>query len=149
MIGTAAGVIVGATFVVAALAAGMKDRMRGADVFLTPSAIHLGSTLIGSAVLVAPTLGEVSLSFILSAGGVVGVIYTLRVAASVRRMELGFADRMFHAILPVVAYGAIALAPPISLLRGVHAFRVLAAALVLLLVIGMRNAWTAAMRLVA
>ena len=60
MIGTAAGVIVGATFIVATLAAQTEKRELGMRGFITPTAVHLGSVLVGSALLAVPTLTSLS-----------------------------------------------------------------------------------------
>ncbi|MGD0867469.1 MAG: hypothetical protein ABSA49_18155, partial [Rhizomicrobium sp.] len=61
MVGTAAGVIVGATFIVASLAQGLEKRELGMRGFITPTAVHLGSVLLGSALLAVPTLTPLSL----------------------------------------------------------------------------------------
>ena len=48
MIGTASGAIVGAAFIVATLTARQKERTLGMKGFITPTAVHLGSVLVGS-----------------------------------------------------------------------------------------------------
>ena len=53
MIGTASGVIVGATFVVASLASGLKEGSLGMRGFISPTAVYLGSVLVSSAILTA------------------------------------------------------------------------------------------------
>ena len=72
MIGTAAGVIVGATFIVASLASGLESRTIGLRGFITPTAVHLGSVLIGSAILDMPTLTPLLLAVLLGAAGLAG-----------------------------------------------------------------------------
>ena len=51
MVGTSAGALVGATFVVATLAGNMEKRVIGIRGFITPATVHLASVLIGSAIL--------------------------------------------------------------------------------------------------
>ena len=141
MIGTAAGVIVGATFVVASLAAGMKERRVGMRGFITPTAVHLGSVLIVSAILAAPALTNVALMVLLGLGGLAGGVYAIIVAARIWRMNLDLSDRVFYAILPIVAYVTIAFVALLQSRAADLALRVLAGTLVMLLIVGMRNAW--------
>jgi len=47
MIGTASGAIVGAAFVVATLTSGIDKKAIGLRGFITPTAVHLGSVLVG------------------------------------------------------------------------------------------------------
>jgi hypothetical protein len=141
MIGTASGVIVGATFIVASLAANLKDRMVGLRGFITPTAVHLGSVLVGSAILTAPTLTPDLLALLLGAGGTAGVVYSLIVTTRIWGMNLDRSDRGFYALLPILAYAAMAGAAGIALSRITHTLEIVAVALVALLIIGMRNAW--------
>jgi hypothetical protein len=141
MIGTAAGVLIGATFIVASLATGMEKRELGMRGFITPTAVHLGSVLLGCALLAVPTLTPLSLAIVLGTGCIAGGAYGAVVAARIWRMSLDLSDRVFYAILPVVAYGTMAAAVAMAFRHVGPAFEVLAVALVGLLVVGMRNAW--------
>ena len=115
MIGTAAGVIVGATFVVASLATGMEKREVGMRGFITPTAVHLGSVLVGSALLAVPTLTPLWLAIILGAGGIAGALYGILVAARIWKMNLDLSDTAFYIALPIIAYGAMIAAAAMSL----------------------------------
>jgi len=141
MIGTASGAIVGATFVVATLAAGLKERSFGLRGFISPTAVHLGSVLVGSAILAAPTLTLRSLALFLGAGGIAGVVYSVVVATRIWHLQLDLADRSFYALLPVLTYAAMAGAATMAFGNTERALNILAVSLVVLLVIGMRNAW--------
>ena len=68
-IGTASGAIVGASFIVATLASELKERTVGLRGFITPTAVYLGSVLVGSAILTVPTLTPVALAVLLGVGG--------------------------------------------------------------------------------
>ena len=140
-IGTASGAIVGATFIVATLAAGLKERMLGLRGFITPTTVHLGSVLVGSAILCVPTLTREALAVLLGTGGLAGVIYGIVVATRIWRMNLDLADRSAYVVLPIMAYGSIACGAGIMQLSTEVTFDILGAALVVLLVLGMRNAW--------
>ncbi len=141
MIGTASGVIVGATFVVASLASGLKERTLGLRGFISPTTVHLGSVLVGSAILAAPTLTRWSLAVLLGAGGAAGVAYSIVAASRIWKMNLDLADRSFYVALPVIVYGAIAASALMADWTIEATLDVLAASLVALLIIGMRNAW--------
>jgi hypothetical protein len=141
MIGTAAGVIVGATFVVASLASGMKERTMGMRGFITPTAVHLGSVLVGSAILAAPTLTNLALTVLLGLGGLGGAAYAIVVAVRIWRLNLDLSDRAFYATLPILAYAAIATSALLQSLAVGDALEILAVSLVVLLITGMRNAW--------
>ena len=141
MIGTASGVIVGATFIVASLASNLKERTIGLRGFITPTAVHLGSVLVGSAILTAPTLTPSSLALLLGTGGIAGVIYSVIVSTRIWGMNLDRSDRGFYALLPILAYAGMAGAAAMAMWRLAWTLEILAAALVGLLLIGMRNAW--------
>jgi hypothetical protein len=142
MIGTASGAIVGATFVVASLASNIRDRMaEGFRGFITPSAVHLASVLVGSAILTAPTLTPLGLTLLLGAGGIAGVIYGIVIAFRVRSFNLDLADRAFYVALPIAGYAAMAAAAALCRWAGELGFDILAISLVVLLIAGMRNAW--------
>lgn len=141
MIGTASGVIVGAAFIVASLASGMKERELGLRGFITPTVVHLGSVLVGSAILAVPTLTPVSLVILLGAGGLAGATYGVIVLTRIWKMALDLSDRAFYALLPIAAYATMAGAALMACLPRAPVFETLAVALVALLIIGMRNAW--------
>jgi hypothetical protein len=141
MIGTAAGVIVGATFIVASLAANLEKRALGMRGFITPTAVHLGSVLIGSAILAAPTLTPFALAILLGAGGIMGVIYSIVVAARIWAMDLDHDDRIFYALLPILTYLAMTAAALMAGWTVDRSLEILAVSLISLLIIGMRNAW--------
>jgi hypothetical protein len=141
MIGTASGAMIGAAFIVATLTANLEKRGLGLRGFITPSAVHLGSVLVGSAILTAPTLTPVSLAILLGAGGVGGAVYCIIVATRIWHMKLDLDDRWFYVALPIMAYATMATAAIMACTRDEPTFETLAVALVSLLVIGMRNTW--------
>ena len=140
-IGTASGAIVGATFVVATLASELKERTVGLRGFIMPSAVYLGSVLVGSAILTAPTLTPVTLAILLGIGGTAGAVYAVIVATRIWKMNLDLADRACYVFVPVLAYSAIAAAAFLESWAVAWTFDTLAVALVVILMVGMRNAW--------
>jgi hypothetical protein len=92
--------------------------------------------------VVVPSLERVSFSVVFGLGGLIGLIYSGRIGLSVkRRREIDAEDRIWYAALPVLGYAAIAAAAFMVLRRLPGALEVLAAALILLLIAGIRNAW--------
>ena len=141
MIGTASGAIVGATFIVASLTAGIKEREVGIRGFITPTMVHLSSVLVGCAILAVPTLTPFSLALMLGAGGVAGAAYGIVVATRIWAMKLDLSDRVFYVVLPILAYVLMAGAALMACWFVEPTFETLAVALVALLIVGMRNAW--------
>jgi hypothetical protein len=141
MIGTASGAIVGASFIVASLASGVKERAVGMRGFISPTAVHLASVLVSSAILSVPKISALVVALLLGTGGAAGAVYALIVVARIWRMKLGMEDWCFYALLPVFAYGAIAASAAMIVLRVDSPLYLLSAALILLLIVGMRNAW--------
>jgi hypothetical protein len=141
MIGTASGAIVGASFIVATLTAGQKERRLGMRGFITPTAVHLGSVLVGSAALTVPTLTPLSLALILGLGGLAGIIYSLIVAGRIWHMRLDIDDRCFYVLFPILAYTVSVVASIMVLWRVTPALEMLATAQVASLIIGIRNTW--------
>jgi hypothetical protein len=120
---------------------GIEKREVGMNGFITPTAVHLGSVLVGSALLAVPTLTPLWLAILLGAGGIAGSLYDIVVAARIWRMNLDLSDIAFYMALPIVAYVAMVAAAAMVLRHTGPAFEVLAATYVLLLIVGMRNAW--------
>jgi hypothetical protein len=140
-IGTASGAIVGASFIVATLASELKERTVGLRGFITPTAVYLGSVLVGSAILTVPTLTPFSLAVLLGVGGTAGAIYAVIVATRIWKMNLDLADRACYVVIPILAYSAIAAAAFLESWAVDWTFDTLAGALVIILIVGMRNAW--------
>jgi hypothetical protein len=144
MIGTAAGAIIGATFVVATLA-GTLDSKRDAGIrgFITPSAVNLGVVLVGAGVLAAPNVPSVFFDIVFGFGGLAGIVYGIVVITRIWAFPLDIPDISFYIVLPILSYVGFVLAAwwDWKYGDGDAPLRILACAFVLLLVVGMRNAW--------
>ncbi|HWA29653.1 MAG TPA: hypothetical protein VG867_01085 [Rhizomicrobium sp.] len=142
MMGGAAGALVGATFVVATLAGNIEKRTVGIRGFITPATVHLGSVLVGSAILMVPTLTALFVALSLGIGGIAGMIYGVIVYFRITKLSIDLIDRCWYGIFPILMYGVLAASSWLIYLRDIdHGLELIAAALVALLVIGMRNAW--------
>lgn len=146
MTGSSAAALVGLMFVVISLvrAREMQTSQDGISTFSTPTVMDFGAVLLVSAVLSAPwhTLFYAALSVGLI--GFLGAGYILRVAYRTKRFleyRADFEDWMWYSVLPLVAYGAILIGAIALLTLTAKALFAVGAGVVLLLLIGIRNAW--------
>jgi len=149
IVGSSAGALIGLQFVVITLIADtpvIRDMKRASSAFSTPNIVHFGAVLLLSAVVAAPWRGFAVVENLWGALGIAGVLYAFIVS---RRMRVQtaykpeFEDWLFHALLPFAAYATLigsAFASRVDVEKSL--FGVGAAAL-LLLFIGIHNAWDA------
>jgi hypothetical protein len=146
IVGSSAGGLTGLTFVVIALVSDAnRVRMKGLKLFVTPTIVHFAGVLALSAFMSVPHQGLRSLTAGLATGGLAGLTYSGVIGANIRGMGSEYIpvleDWLCNAILPALAYaglvaGAILLwSWPGPALCGV------AAASLLLLFLGIHNAW--------
>jgi hypothetical protein len=148
IVGASAGALIGLQFVVMALIANLPQTRAmgpGGATFVTPTVIHFCAALLLAGMMTAPWFGVAPVAILLGVMGIAGVVYTVFVARRMRHTVSAYRpepeDWLFHVALPVVAYTAIvASACTGRYLWGFALFAVAAAAL-LLLFIGIHNAW--------
>ena len=147
MIGSASGALIGLQFVVITLIA-QKPELRAAGetaaAFLTPSIMQFGVTLFVSAVALAPWLSGYIPAGLVCVAGLCGIAYTGIVGLRMRRQKFyvpNAGDWLFHIVLPLAAYTALAGSLVIAPAYPREALFWIGAAAVLLLFIGIRNAW--------
>ena len=149
IVGSSAGALIGLQFVVIALIAETPDARADAQAgaaFSTPSVVHFAVVLLLSAIISAPwhTIGAVGVVWGLM--GISGIVYALIVA---RRMRLQtayrpvFEDWLSHALLPLAAYAILAVSAYVAQSHARPALFLVAAATLLLLFVGIHNAWDA------
>ena len=148
IVGSAAGALIGLQFVVMTLIA-ERPSVRSADAgaaFGTPTIVHFSTALFLSALLRAPwqtiTAGA-------AAWGVVGFFGVVYVVIVIRRMrkqaayQPEFEDWLFHVLLPLAAYAALASAAFAVPAHTREALFAVGAGTLLLLFIGIHNSWDA------
>ena len=117
-----------------------------AKAFATPTIVHFGAALLLSAILNAPWHGVAGAAVVWGLLGLSGFVYEVIVT---RRMQIQiaytpeFEDWLFHVLLPFAAYTTLAVA---AFMAGSHlraALFSLGAAALLLLFVGIHNAWDA------
>src|SRR5262249_47541346 len=122
---------------------GMED---AAAAFASPNIVHFSAALFVSAALSAPWQGTTLAAIIAGLPGVAGLIYEFVV---VRRMlqQKGYApvmeDGLFNMFLPILAYAALTGSALLLRSAAHEALFGFAAAALLLLFIGIHNAWDA------
>lgn len=149
IVGSSAGALIGLQFVVITLIADVpaaREQPQAGAAFATPTIIHFCAVLLIAAILSAPWHGIRGAAVAWGLAGVVGILYEIVV---VRRMYVQtayrpvFEDWLFHAHLPLAAYATLAGSAYATHLRARPALFAVAAAALLLLFIGIHNAWDA------
>ena len=148
LIGTAAAALTGLMFVVATLIAGVRVRVSTPSeafaTFNTPNVMHFCIALLVAAILSAPWQALWQAGVLLGLSGLVGVSYVLIVLRRVLRQtdyQPVLEDWLFHTVLPLVSYAALVVAAILLPGQPAPALFGIAAATVLLLFIGIHNAW--------
>jgi hypothetical protein len=159
IVGSSAGALIGLQFVVMTLIATRPagpGKSQGADAFATPTIVHFGIVLLLSAITCAPWHTFLGIAICYGIVGVFGMLYELIVIRRMRTQNVYkavFEDWLFHALLPFAAYAMLAASGCLSVLYVLHlkfgagAFNPMfgvAAAALLLLFVGIHNAWDAA-----
>ncbi len=153
LVGSSAGALTGLTFVVITISAergedtgSASTRLTGTRLFITPTAVHFGAALWLSALMCIPGQTALALAALLAVTGVAGLIYC---GTLISRL-LGFAsgaykpfssDWIWNVVLPVLAYLALAVTGFTLLHEVAVSLYAVSAAVLLLLFIGIHNAW--------
>jgi len=147
IVGSSAGALIGLQFVVMTLLADMplapKDAQAG-EAFGTPNVVHFGVVLLLSAVLSAPWHGITIAAVFWGMLGAGGVVYAAVVARRMRKQttyQAVLEDWAFHVVLPLIAYAVLAASAFIAYLHARPALFAVGAVALLLLFIGIHNAW--------
>lgn len=150
IVGSSAGALIGLQFVVMALVADLPRtaaQAQAGHAFATPNIIHFGTVLLLSAVVCAPWQAMSPATLIFGTVGLCGVAYSVIVT---RRLWIQssykpvFEDWMFHCFLPFAAYITLAVSAYAVHLRAYIPMFGVGAAALLLLFVGIHNAWDAA-----
>ena len=144
--GSSAAALTGLTFIVITLVGGSgRVNPHGLKVFITPTIVHFTVVLGFSAFLSMPHHTQLSLCVSFAVAGILGLIYIGTIAASIRGMTKTYAplqeDWIWNVILPVIAYGTWLAAAVFIWRRPNASLYGIAAVFVLLMLIGIHNAW--------
>ncbi len=148
IVGAAAGALIGLQFVVMTLIA-ENPPLRVAQAgpaFVTPTIVHFGTALLLSALLRVPWKGPAMVAALWGLVGVAGLAYAVVVARRMRRQAAylpDVEDWAFHVLLPSLAYAMLAAAAFAAAWYPHEAMFAVGGATLLLLFIGIHNAWDA------
>jgi hypothetical protein len=147
IVGSSAGALTGLQFVVLTLiteAGTLRGSGEALSAFASPNIVHFCAALLVSAIFSAPWEGVRTPGFAAVICGVSGVVYSINVlrrALNQREYKPVLEDWIWHATLPILTYAGLAVAG-LQLARSyVDALYVIAAAALMLLFIGIHNAW--------
>jgi hypothetical protein len=147
IVGSSAGALIGLQFVVLALITNLPNLRRepdAASTFATPTIVHFGTVLFLAGVMTVPWHTIAPIMIVWAAGGAAGVLYALLTTRRLMRQSSyrpQFEDWLFHSLLPFVAYAVLIAAAWCPYAQRQGAFFCVAAAALLLLLIGIHNAW--------
>jgi hypothetical protein len=147
MVGTASATLIGLMFIAVSLGADLPAATdeQGVSTFVTPMLIHFGSVLAISAVMLVPTFRQMSLGVALVAIGLGFTLYSLWI----RRQFINHpssgnyskSDWKWYVYFPIVGDVLVILTGIWLLMGSTDALDLLAVALVVLLIISVRNTW--------
>ena len=146
LVGTASATLVGLMFVAASIGAAVFSEANRAALaaFITPTVVHFASVLFACFVAVIPSHGWHSLGGVIGIGGLAGAIYSGRILVHViirHSFNVDLTDRMFYALIPLVAYLLAVAAAVLLFVQSRMGADLIAVALLVLLFAGVRNAW--------
>ena len=148
LIGTAAATLTGLMFVVTTLIAGIETHVEtlnaGISAFNTPTVLHFGAVLLIAGILSAPWSAFSSISLLLGLFGLGMVFYLIIVMRRMRRVphyQSTLEDWLWYMAFPLLAHIGLILAAIALPANPALALYIISAAMVLLLFIGIRNAW--------
>jgi hypothetical protein len=148
IVGSAAGALIGLQFVVLTLIA-QRPPIRAADAgaaFATPTILHLAAVLLLSALQHVPWQTITAASAVWGLMGLSGVVYMVIVVARIRKQQVyqpELEDWIFHVVLPLAAYLFLALSPFTARSQTRETLFGLGTAALVLLFVGIHNAWDA------
>src|SRR5207302_1827740 len=152
IVGSSAAALTGLTFIVitiAADAAGLANtpraRLSGLRAFITPTTVHFASVLWMSALLSVPGQTVFSLALCLGISGLAGIVYCTRVILWMLEILSEYkpfiADWIWSAVLPFFAYACLLAVALLLPGHPVASLYVVGGITLLLLFIGIHNAW--------
>jgi hypothetical protein len=148
LIGTAAATLTGLMFVATTLIAGIETHLptlnAGVSAFHTPTVVHFGAVLLIAGILSAPWQAFSSVGFVLGLVSLGMVIYLIIVMQRMRQVphyQTPLKDWLWYMIFPLTAYVVLVVAALVLPANPGLTLYMIGAATVLLLFLGIHNAW--------
>jgi hypothetical protein len=145
LVGTSVAALTGLMFVVVSIGPEVivARPAGGVRAFVTPIVVYFTTVLVVSAVMLMPHVGPVVLGVLLLLGSAAGLAYIfwIDVHGQWGENKLEWDDLVWYVVLPVLGY-VLMLAAGIGIwMRSAFGPFTLGAAMILLTVVGLRNAW--------
>jgi hypothetical protein len=147
IVGSSAGALIGLQFVVMTLLAEIPlagSDAKAGQAFGTPNVVHFGVVLFLSAMICAPWHGIAVVAALWGVSGLFGMFYATVVARRMRAQtayQAVFEDWLFHLLLPLAAYAMLTASACVAYVDMRPALFALGAANLLLIFVGIHNAW--------
>lgn len=146
MIGSSAAALTGLMFVVITLVRDNKQRTSedGISTFSTPTVVHFCCALFSSALMTAPFRSLVPIAIISGLVGAGGILYAAHIARRTTRLQTyrpDVEDWAWNVLLPFVAYATLVVGAIAMHTAAARALFAPAAAVALLIFVGIHNAW--------
>jgi hypothetical protein len=149
IVGSSAGALIGLQFVVMTLIATMPlghGTAQAGAAFSTPNVVHFGAVLLLAGILSAPWHSIIGAEILWCVLGLSGIVYEIIVAQRMRTQAAYkpvFEDWLCHVLLPFAAYTTLAVTV-FAVRSHLHeALFGIGASALLLLFVGIHNAWDA------
>jgi hypothetical protein len=144
LVGGAGGALIGIMFVVATLTAGLDPSRVSRDV--TPIVFHFAVVMVVSVITAVPNLPPLAVGTAIAFCAALGFAYTATTTVRLIRLDWeeqlpDWSDKSFYGILPTIAYVGLAAAACAVWFAPEDATYAIGAAVLVLLLIGIRNAW--------
>ena len=151
LMAAAAATLLGLMFVVITLGA---ERRRGdaakIPIYLTPTVIYFASVLFLAALLTIPNHTRLTATLCICLEGVLGLVYSgTSLLGGDKKSFNERSDRLAYAIFPAAAYGLFLLGGVLSLLAPQRGLTLVAAGMLSLLALAVRNSWAIAVDVVS
>ena len=148
IMGTAAATLTGLMFVVTTLIAGLDAHLStlnaAVSAFNTPTVVHFGAVLMLAGILSAPWQTFSSLSLLLGLLALGMVVYSIIVLRRMRRVpnyQSTLEDWLWYMAFPLLAHVLLIVAAFVLPKNPSSALYIVGSAMLLLLLVGIRNAW--------
>jgi hypothetical protein len=148
IIGSAAASLTGLVFVVITLVAQRRNEGAvtglGTSIFSSPTVVLFCAALFIASVCTAPWPSAGIAGTLIGLTGLTGIVYALRIMVRARQLESyqpDLSDWVWFTLLPLLASAAVCISGFMLVHAPLHATFALAGATILLVFIGIHNAW--------
>ena len=148
IMGTAAATLTGLMFVVTTLIAGIDAQLptlnAAVSAFNTPTVVHFGTVLLLAGILSAPWQSLSALSLLLLLVGLGMVLYSIVVLRRMRQVphyQSTKEDWLWYMAFPLLSNSLLVVSAFLLLNNPSNALYVVGLAMIILLLVGVRNAW--------